>query len=107
MDPSVLQLIFIITLLLLIIILLSSVKICKVKNPDKSTTGLHFYDKEYKMIAENFADADIKPLMDIVHQSEEKLVKQAADQEMQNIRLRALDARISNAENIAKSLQLI
>ncbi len=107
MDPSVLQLIFIITLLLLIIILLSSIKICKVKSQDKMTTGLRFYDKEYKTIAENFEDTDIKPLMDIVHQSEEKLVKQAADQEMQNIRLRALDARISSAESVAKSLQLI
>lgn len=107
MDPSVLQLVFIISLLLLIIILLSSIKICKVPNYNKNKAGLNFIDKEYKIIAENFADLDIKPLMDIVHQSEEKLVKQEADQAMQNIRLRALDARITSAENVAKSLQLM
>jgi hypothetical protein len=106
MDPSVLQLTFIISLLLLIIILLSSIKICKVQT-DKRKFGLNFIDKDYNIIAENFANTNINPLMDVVIQSEEKLVKQSADQEMQNIRLRALDARITNAENVAKSLQLL
>jgi hypothetical protein len=107
MDPSSLQLIFIISLLLLVIILLSSIKICKVPNSDTRSNGLHFIDKEYQMIAENFDVPNIKPLGDIIIQNEEKLVKQAADQETQNIRLRALDARITSAENVAKSLQLM
>ncbi len=107
MNPSVLQLLFIISLLLFIIILLSSIKICKVPKTDKKEFGTQFFDKEYKIIAENFEATDIKPVIDIIHQSEEKLVKQAADQEMQNIRLRALDTRLTNAENVAKSLQLM
>ena len=107
MDPSVLQLIFIISLLLFIIILLSSIKFCKVSNSNNKVNGLQFFDKDYKMIAENFEDPNINPLIDIVHLGEEKLVKQAADQEMQNIRLRALDSRITTAENVAKSLQLM